>query len=61
MDRYSLKQGKFGSFFYDNTGGATNEGHSLHLEIVLEKLNRIEGYKARLRKANKGRRTRDQY
>lgn len=50
--RYEIRTGKFGQYFWDNQGGG---GWSVPLEIVLEKLNRLEEYKARLAKANKGR------
>lgn len=46
--KYEIKSGKFGMFFYD-----AESKIDLSLAVVLEKLNRIEGYKARLANVNK--------
>lgn len=46
--RFEIRMGKFGAYFHDNERGG-KDGFDLPLDLVLEKLNRIEGYKARLR------------
>lgn len=45
--RFELRVGRFGAYFHDRERGGPN-GFDLPLDLVLEKLNRIEGYKARL-------------
>lgn len=47
--RFELRHGKYGPYFHDRRRGG---GYDLPLEEVLAKLNRLEGYKERLRKAN---------
>lgn len=49
--RYELKHGKFGPYFYDTKGN----GIDMSLNRVLDKMNEVDALKARLLKANKGR------
>lgn len=55
MERFELRNGKWGAYFHDTQRGGT-DGYDMPLDWVLEKLNRLEAYTQRLAKANKGRR-----
>lgn len=50
MARYELRNGKWGAYFHDTK----NNGFDMPLDIVLDKLNRLEEYTLRLAKANEG-------
>ena len=50
MRRYEIRQGQFGLYFHD-----LQADFSMPMTVVLDKLNRLEEYKARLAKANEGR------
>lgn len=54
MARYELRTGKWGVYFHDRERGG-KDGFDMPLDIVLEKLNRLDAYTERLAKANKGR------
>lgn len=49
--RYEIRQGKFGAYFHDTH----YNGFDMPLEIVLEKLNRLEEYTARLKEQSESR------
>jgi hypothetical protein len=51
MDRFELRNGKFGPYFHDTKGS----GYDMPLTDVLIHLNQKEEYKQRLIKANEGR------
>lgn len=44
--RYELRSGKFGFYFHDTERG--HNGFDMPLDMVLEKLNRLEEYTKRL-------------
>lgn len=52
--RFELRQGKYGMYFHDTQRGG-QDGFDMPLDMVLEKLNRLEEYTQRLAKANEGR------
>jgi hypothetical protein len=52
--RFELRQGKYGMYFHDTQRGG-KDGFDIPLDMVLEKLNRLEKYTQRLAKANDGR------
>ena len=52
--RFEIRYGKFGAYFHDNDRGG-EDGFDMPLEMVLEKLNRLEAYTLRLAEANKRR------
>ena len=45
--RFELRTGKWGPYFHDTQRGGP-EGHDMPLDVVLEKLNRLEAYTKRL-------------
>lgn len=58
VGRYEIRHGKFGAYFHDNEGGSAS---SMTLVSVLQKLNESVELKARLRAANKRRRSGTEY